>query len=135
MREKVSRSLLLSGSIIAGVGVVLGAFGAHGLKTVVAPAMLDTFETAVRYQMYHALGLLAAGVACQVYPEHLSRMFRSVGLLFGCGIVFFSGSLYLLVLSSTSWLGAITPVGGVLFVAGWIVLAMAFLKSALLVQP
>lgn len=91
--------------------------------------MLGTFETAVRYQMYHAFGLVAAGLACRMYSPESDRRFRVIGLLFGAGVLLFSGSLYLLVLTNTPWLGAVTPLGGLSFIAGWLVLAFTFWKG------
>lgn len=126
MQEQISRSLLLAGSIVAGVGVALGAFGAHGLRSVVSSEMLSVFETAVRYQMYHAFGFLAAGLACWTSAAELASKFKTVGLLFGVGVLLFCGSLYLLALTGVAWLGTITPFGGVSFLVGWLVFAQAF---------
>jgi len=108
------------GAITAGVAVILGAFGAHGLKSRVDPALLVVFETAVRYQMYHALGLLAVGLARVHWPSTLISM---AGWFFLLGILVFSGSLYLMTATGARWLGAITPIGGVAFIIGWIALA------------
>lgn len=108
------------GACLALVAVAAGAFGAHGLRARVDPAMLAVFETAARYQMYHALALLAVGGACLVKP---SRAAVLAGWLFVAGIVVFSGSLYLLVLTGVRALGAITPIGGLAFMAGWACLA------------
>ncbi len=111
--------------ICAGVagflGVALGAFGAHALKARLAPDMLAVFETGVRYQMYHVFALLAAAWAWARWPR---RVF-TVGAagLFVAGIVMFSGSLYLLALTGVRTLGAITPLGGLAFLAGWLCLA------------
>lgn len=108
------------GAVLAGVGVALGAFGAHGLKTRVSPELLVVFETGVRYQMYHALGLLAVGWAMSRNPLPSIRV---AGILFVTGIVLFSGSLYLMTLTGAGWLGAITPLGGLAFILGWLFLA------------
>jgi uncharacterized membrane protein YgdD (TMEM256/DUF423 family) len=108
------------GAITAGIAVVLGAFGAHGLKSRVDPAMLAVFETGVRYQMYHALALLAVGLARVHWP---SALFSAAGWFFLAGIAIFSGSLYLMTATGARWLGAITPIGGVAFILGWIALA------------
>jgi uncharacterized membrane protein YgdD (TMEM256/DUF423 family) len=102
------------------LGVALGAFGAHALKTRVSPDLLAVFETGVRYQMYHVFALLAAAWAWARWP---SRKFAIAGGLFIAGIVIFSGSLYLLALTGVRWLGAITPLGGLAFLAGWLCLA------------
>ena len=98
------------------LGVALGAFGAHALKTGLAPEMLAVFETGVRYQMYHAFALVAAAWACDRWQM---RVFAVAGWLFVAGIAVFSGSLYLLALTGVRGLGAITPVGGLCFLTGW----------------
>ena len=114
---------------IAGLlAVMAGAFGAHGLRGVVSERDLDVFETAVSYQMYHAL-ILALAAFLPVLG--LSR--RLVALACGfwtAGIVLFSGSLYLLVLSGTHWLGPVTPLGGVCFMLGWLLLLIAAVKKS-----
>ena len=112
----MERRVFVAGSILAGLGVVFGALGAHALKSSLSPQLLMTFETGVRYQMYHGLGLLALAWAISRWPER--RLVPAVWLLLA-GTVVFSGSLYLLVLTGARWLGAITPFGGVAFVAGW----------------
>lgn len=104
------------GSIFALAGVAAGAFGAHSLKAVLAPDMLVVFETGVRYQMYHALALLFVGVA---EGRVESGLLRLAGWLFVTGIALFSGSLYALSLSGVRGLGAVTPLGGAAFIAGW----------------
>ena len=115
----MSRATLFAvGALLAGIGVVFGAFGAHALEARLTAERLATFETAVRYQMLHALAILAAAL---LGGERAAL----AGLLFLVGIALFSGSLYLLVLSGVRWLGAITPLGGVAFIAGWGVLALA----------
>lgn len=109
------------GAAAAGfLGVALGAFGAHALRARSSPEMLAVFETGVRYQMYHAFAMFAAAWALARWPR---RVFGVAGCLFLAGIVVFSGSLYALALTGTRWLGAITPVGGVAFLAGWLCLA------------
>jgi uncharacterized membrane protein YgdD (TMEM256/DUF423 family) len=114
------------GALGAGIGVALGAFGAHGLKGRVEPAMLDVFETGVRYHMYHALALLALGLAQARSPGSL---LNAASWLFLVGIVVFSGSLYAMTLTGARWLGAITPVGGVAFLLGWAVAALAAVRG------
>ena len=104
------------------VAVALGAFGAHGLRSRLVPDMLMTFEIGVRYQMYHALGLLAVGLALARWP---SSGVALAGWLFIAGTIVFSGTLYALSLTGQRWLGAVTPVGGAAFIAGWIALAWA----------
>jgi uncharacterized membrane protein YgdD (TMEM256/DUF423 family) len=116
----VSSLFFVLGALFAFVAVAGGAFGAHSLKAILAPDLLAVFETGIRYQMYHALALLAVGWAAHQYPQ---ASFHISGWLFVAGIVLFSGSLYVLALSGVRWLGAITPLGGVCFLAGWGVFA------------
>jgi uncharacterized membrane protein YgdD (TMEM256/DUF423 family) len=104
------------------ISVAAGAFGAHGLKGRLDPQALAVFETGTRYQMYHALGLVAAGWALTRWPGPWALR---AGWLFVAGTVLFSGSLYALALSGARWLGAITPLGGAGFLLGWICLAIA----------
>src|SRR5512140_1666020 len=104
----------------AAVGVAAGAFGAHSLRGRLSPDLLAVVETGVRYQMYHALALLAVAWAAGRWPG--TSMLLS-GWSFVAGTLLFSGSLYLLVLTGTRWLGAITPLGGLAFLAGWLALA------------
>lgn len=109
-------------ALSGGMGVALGAFGAHGLRARLSTQDLDTFKTGVDYQMYHALALLGAALALTRWTN--SGLFIISGWLFVAGTVLFSGSLYILALSKVRWLGAITPFGGLAFVAGWICLAL-----------
>ena len=104
------------------LSVVAGAFGAHAIRARLAPDLLAVFETAARYQMYHALGLIAVSWAVTRWPGVLAHM---AGWLFVAGTLLFSGSLYLLALSGARWLGAVTPLGGIAFLAGWACLALA----------
>ena len=109
------------GALSAAIAVTLGAFGAHALRSHLEPRDLEIFETAVRYQMYHALALIATGWV-------LARGGASADLAawsFLAGTVLFCGSLYLMVATGQRWLGAVTPLGGVAFIAGWLMLAMA----------
>jgi len=103
------------------VAVAAGAFGAHALRGRLSADLLGVFETAARYQMYHALGLMAVAWAASRWPGALPQW---AGWLFVAGTVLFSGSLYALALSGVRWLGAITPLGGVAFLAGWICLGL-----------
>ena len=112
----MDRRIFAVGSILAGLGVVFGAFGAHALKASLSSEMLGVFETGVRYQMYHALGLMALAWAISRWPE--PRLAPAAWLLLA-GTAIFSGSLYLLVLTGTRWFGAITPIGGVALIVGW----------------
>lgn len=120
----MDRLFFLIGSILAGLAVATGAFGAHGLQNLVTPERLETWEKAVRYQIYHALALLLLAWAITHWPDQL-KLLSAGGWLFLAGVVLFSGSLYLLVLSEITVLGAITPLGGVAFVAGWLCLVIA----------
>ena len=113
------------GAALAGLAVGLGAFAAHGMKGSYDAVALQTFETGVRYQMYHALALLAVAWLCERSP---GRLPRGAGLAFLAGIALFSGSLYAMALSGITVLGAITPLGGVAFLAGWVLLAIAATK-------
>jgi uncharacterized membrane protein YgdD (TMEM256/DUF423 family) len=119
----MDRIFFILGSISAGLAVALGAFGAHGLKTRLTAELLSTFETGVRYQMYHALALFVAAWAIGRWPT--SQLPVVAGWLFLAGTVLFSASLYLLAVTGTRWMGAITPLGGVAFVAGWLCLVLA----------
>ena len=117
--------------VLAGVNgflaVALGAFAAHGLKSMLGPDLLATFQTGVQYHMYHTLALLAIGILALHFPSQSGL--RIAGYLFLAGILIFSGSLYVLALSGIRWLGAITPIGGVAFLAGWAMLAWTMLRA------
>ncbi len=120
-----NRNILLLGAIFMALAVLLGAFGAHALKDSLAPEMLAVYKTGVEYQFYHALGLLLIGSI----GFHIdSKWLRRSGLFLVLGILLFSGSLYILALTGIKVIGAITPIGGVSFVAGWIFLAMVVWK-------
>ena len=108
------------------LAVMLGAFGAHGLKNRLDGYALDVFHTAVQYHFYHSLALLAVGMIALTQPD--TQLLRSSGWLFVVGTVVFSGSLYLLAVTGLRWLGAITPLGGLAFIAGWACLAAASWK-------
>jgi uncharacterized membrane protein YgdD (TMEM256/DUF423 family) len=119
----LDRVFFVAAAVSGFIAVALGAFAAHGLKARLAPEVLATFEVGVRYQMYHALALLAVAWACTRWPGTLAN---GAGWLFVAGTLVFSGSLYLLALTGEKWLGAITPLGGLAFLAGWICLAAAW---------
>lgn len=108
------------------LAVAFGAFGAHALKSRLDEHALGVFQTAVQYHFYHSLALLAVGIIALSQPQ--TALLRSSGYLFVVGIVVFSGSLYLLSMSGLRWLGAITPLGGLAFIAGWGCLAAASWK-------
>jgi uncharacterized membrane protein YgdD (TMEM256/DUF423 family) len=118
----MERILLVLGALSAFIGVAAGAFGAHWLKSRISVEMLSIFEVGVRYQMYHAFALIAAAWVQSKWP---SKLVVTGGWLFAIGTILFSGSLYLLSVSGMKWLGAITPLGGLAFLAGWICLAWA----------
>lgn len=122
----MDRLFTILGAASAFVSVLAGAFGAHALRGRLSPDSLATFETAAKYEMYHALALLAVAWAVTRWPGTLTHW---AGWLFVIGTVFFSGSLYALALSGTRWLGAITPFGGVAFLAGWICLGFAAIRA------
>ena len=110
------------GAVSAFLAVAAGAFGAHALRARLSPDLLAVFETGARYQMYHALGLIAVAWMLTRYPGPWPAR---AGWLFLAGTVLFSGSLYALALSGIRWLGAVTPLGGLAFLAGWLCLALA----------
>jgi len=115
----MQRTFLLLGSVFGFFGVALGAFGAHGLKKIINPDMLLIFETGVRYHVYHMFAILIVAFFVEQYPA-----LRYSGRLFGAGIILFSGSLYVLALTGITMFGAVTPFGGICFLAGWIVLGV-----------
>jgi uncharacterized membrane protein YgdD (TMEM256/DUF423 family) len=116
------RLFVILGALSALLSVAAGAFGAHALRARLSPEYLATFETGARYQMYHALGLLAVAWIASRWPGPFPQW---AGWLFVAGTVLFSGSLYALSLTGIRWLGAITPFGGVAFMAGWLCLALS----------
>ena len=122
----MDKAFFALGSLSGLLAVALGAFGAHALKGRPDVELLATFEVGVRYQMYHALALLAAGWACTRWP---GTAVTASGWLFVAGTVVFSGSLYALALTGARWLGAITPLGGLALLAGWVCLAWAAWKG------
>jgi uncharacterized membrane protein YgdD (TMEM256/DUF423 family) len=121
------RVFAVLGSVLAFLAVALGAFGAHGLRGRLSAADLDTFEVAVRYQMYHALALIAVAAVAARWPGSLAVW---AGWSFVAGSLVFSGSLYLLVLTGTRALGAVTPIGGVGLLLGWALLAIHLARAA-----
>ena len=122
MQTSEGRSWLIVGALSAALAVALGAFGAHGLKSILeANARIDTFETASFYHLSHSIGIFLAGMLSEKYPKYMPV----VGWLFWIGILFFSGSLYVLSITNTLWLGAVAPIGGTAFIGGWLYLAWA----------
>lgn len=124
----MERVFFALGTAAAGLAVALGAFGAHGLCAALPADMLANFETGVRYHMYHALGLLAVAFAVTRWQE--SALPVVAGWLFVAGIGLFSGSLYVVALTGWRWLGAITPLGGAAFIAGWACLCLAAARGS-----
>ena len=122
MIAAMDRTFLLIGSVLGFLGVALGAFAAHALKNRLSPEMLAVFETGVRYQMYHAFAVLI--VAAAIGRIGNANLLVIAGWFFFAGILLFSGSLYALALTGVGMLGAITPVGGMLFLIGWACLAL-----------
>ena len=122
-------------AVLGAISVATGAFAAHTLKSIVTPEVLQIFETAVKYQFYHVIALLATGI---LFKEYAGKKLQWAGWLFIAGIVLFCGSLYLLCLlkhlcpADRSWVGAITPVGGICFIAGWLLMAMGIGKKSTL---
>ncbi|WP_342513293.1 DUF423 domain-containing protein [Sporosarcina sp. FSL K6-1522] len=121
---------IIAGAINAAIAVAFGAFGAHALKEKLSEYQLGIWETAVQYQMFHAIGLLAIGILMSSSLFGASTQLTWAGYLLLAGIIIFSGSLYVLSLSGIGILGAITPIGGVAFIAGWIMLIIAAIKYA-----
>lgn len=126
------KPFLTAGAIFGGLAIALGAFGAHGLERVTSNAkILHSFQTGVQYQMYHALALLATGILFEKFP---TAWLRRAGNAFIAGILLFSGSLYLLTFlkiqeSSTRFVGPITPLGGIVFIIGWVCLVIAVTRK------
>ena len=126
------KKFVTTGALFGAIAVALGAFGAHGLKEIVEPETVQTFQTGVQYQMYHALALLLTGL---LYEKSFQKFARIAGILFIIGIILFSGSLYLLTAGkaaeTTSFdkAGIITPFGGLCFIAGWLFLFLAAIRS------
>ncbi len=117
-----------TGAVLSGLGVLVGAFGAHGLEDVVTPAEAEVYDTGVRYHLIHGLALLAVAWAASRWP---GAWVSTAGWSFVVGIVVFSGSLYVLALTEASWWGAVTPFGGVGFLVGWAAMAaVAFRATA-----
>jgi uncharacterized membrane protein YgdD (TMEM256/DUF423 family) len=118
----MDKTFLLLGAVAAFLAVALGAFGAHGLRARLSPEMMAVFQTGVQYHMYHALALI---LVSGIMGRMSGWLIQSAGWCFAAGIVFFSGSLYLLAVTGVTTLGAVTPIGGLLFLIGWALLAFA----------
>lgn len=123
----MNKNWFFVGCILMALTVALGAFGAHGLKNIlVANQRMDTFETGVKYQFYHVFGILIACLVASQFGQ--TNLIQWACWLFLVGIIIFSGSLYVLSLTNIRWLGAITPLGGVCFIAGWVSLGLSIKK-------
>ena len=122
----MDRLFVMLGALSGAIGVAAGAFGAHALRARLEPRMLDVFETTARYQMYHALALLAVAWATTRWPGSLTT---AAGWLFVAGTLIFSGSLYTMTFTGIRALGAITPIGGACFIGGWLCLALAAMRA------
>ncbi len=122
----MTKLILAVGAMAMAIAVLLGAFGAHGLKPRLSPEMLAVYKTGVEYHFYHAMGLLFIGViSLHIQNDYLSAS----AWLLAIGMLIFSGSLYLLSVTGVRWFGAITPIGGLSFIAGWLMLVLAVLKG------
>lgn len=124
------KKFIVTGALHGFLAVALGAFGAHALKDVVDEYGLSIWETAVQYQMFHATGLLVIGLLMSSKLLGEVKQLKLAGIFFNLGIVFFAGSLYVLAVSGIKVLGAITPIGGVLFLVGWVLIIVSALKHA-----
>lgn len=124
----MDRTFVIAAALFGFIGVAAGAFGAHALRESLSPRDLEIFETAVRYQLVHAVALLGIAAAWARWPESAGTLALSGWLMVG-GMTVFSGSLYLLVLSGMRWLGAVTPLGGVAMLAGWAMLGWAAFRA------
>lgn len=121
-----SKTILISGSLFMALAVAFGAFGAHIVQDTLTPERFEVYQTAVQYHFYHALGLLLLGAASFHLPD--STTLRWSGAMLITGILLFSGSLYILTLTDTGWLGMITPIGGLAFIGGWVAFGIAVLR-------
>lgn len=122
------KTFMVIGAVLAAIAVGMGAFGAHGLRAQLSAEMMTVYKTATDYHMYHALGLLLAGILAKLFPT--STMLLWAGGMMIAGILLFSGSLYVLSITGIRWLGAITPFGGIAFILAWIFLALGLTKYA-----
>lgn len=123
------RRAIALGAALGALAVVLGAFGAHGLRDRVTPEMLQVYETAVRYHFYHAFALVLVGLFASTRTADAGRGGSRAACFFLAGILVFSGSLYLMVATGWRWLGAVTPFGGIALIVGWVLFAIAAVRS------
>ncbi len=122
----MSKTILMTASVVLTLAVIIGAFGAHGLKSHLSNEMMQVYKTGVEYHFYHALGLLLIGVLSVSMP---SGLLNWSAIFLTLGIILFSGSLYIMAITGIKWLGAITPLGGLSFITGWIILFVAVWKK------
>jgi uncharacterized membrane protein YgdD (TMEM256/DUF423 family) len=122
----MSKLILMTASILLALAVAIGAFGAHGLKAHLSTEMIQIYKTGVEYHFYHALGLVLIGIFSITFP---SGLLNWSALLLVAGIILFSGSLYILSVTGIKWIGAITPLGGISFIAGWLLFFLAVWKK------
>jgi uncharacterized membrane protein YgdD (TMEM256/DUF423 family) len=125
-KSEMSKTILLTASISLVLAVGIGAFGAHGLKSHLSSEMIQVYKTGVEYHFYHALGLLLIGILSILMPSDLLK-WSAIFLV--SGTILFSGSLYILAITGVKWVGAITPLGGLSFITGWLLLFAAVLKN------
>ena len=118
----MAKLFLMAASISGFLAVAIGAFGAHGLKQKISEEMMTVYQTGVQYHFYHTLALLCVGIALQQFPQSVPLKLSGWAML--AGMLVFSGSLYLLALTGTRWLGAITPIGGLTLLVAWLALAV-----------
>jgi len=130
MRNRHNIRWIAVGSMVVATAVVLGAFGAHGLKGVLSEVDMKVYQTAVEYHFYHGLGLMLVGLIMTNLLDVVSTGLRWVPWLLLMGVCLFSGSLYVLVLFDLRWLGIVTPVGGLLFIVGWVLLTIVLWKQS-----
>ncbi|WP_339337918.1 DUF423 domain-containing protein [uncultured Oceanicoccus sp.] len=119
----MAKTLLIIAAISGLLAVMIGAFGAHGLKGRITTDLMAIFQTGVQYHFYHALALLLVGILMLQFPQ--LTLLKFSGWLLVAGMVIFSGSLYVMALTGIKWLGAITPIGGMAFIGGWLTMAIA----------
>ena len=124
--SKLSRIFITSAAISGFLATCLGAFGAHALKSKISMDMLAVYQIGVSYQFYHSLALLLLGLLMIHYDN---KYLRLSGVMFGVGILLFSGSLYLLAITSVHFLGMVTPIGGLCFLAGWLLLCLGMNRT------
>ena len=121
-----ARTLRVAGALLLAIGTIVGAFGAHALKTRLAPDRYEVLQTAVHYQFVNALGLLLVGIVAE---RIAAPLLRTAGALLLFGVLLFSGSLYLILAGAPTWLGVVTPLGGLSLIAGWLLAAWAMAKG------